>query len=124
MKTSKTKIAGWILSALLVGFLLFSAAGKLVIDFPNKEKMMANLGWTIESIKPIGYLEIALALLFLIPRAAFIGAVLLTAYLGGATCTHVRVSEPFVFPVVLGVLVWIALGLRDPRVFRAALGRN
>lgn len=123
MKTSKSRIAGWVLSALLFAFLLFSAAGKLT-DFEGKEEIMGKLGWTVEGIKPIGYLEIAVALLFLVPRTAFIGAILLSAYLGGATATHVRVSDPFIFPVILGVVAWVALGLRDPRVFRLAFARQ
>ncbi len=65
-----------------------------------------------------------ITLLFLIPRTAFIGAVLLTAYLGGATVVHVRIGEPFFFPVIIGVLVWVALGLRQPQVFRVAFGLN
>ncbi len=56
----------------------------------------------------------------LIPRTAFIAAILLTAYLGGATATHVRVGEPFFFPIIIGIVVWIALGLRKPAVFRLA----
>lgn len=120
MKSSKSKIVGWVISALLAAFLLFGAAGKLFIDFPDKEKLMANLGWTLERIGYVGYVEIVVAVLFLIPRTAFIGAVLITAYLGGATATHVRIAEPFIFPVLLGVIAWVALGLRDARVFGVA----
>ncbi|MEZ6153620.1 MAG: DoxX family protein [Pirellulaceae bacterium] len=68
----------------------------------------------------VGIVEVSIAVLFLIPRAAFIAAILLSAYLGGATGAHVRIGEPFFLPIVFGVLVWIALGLRDPRVFRIA----
>lgn len=124
MKASKSKVAGWVLSALLAAFLLFSAAGKLFIDFPDKAEIMGRLGWTIESIRPVGYVEVVIAVLFLIPRVAFIGTILLTAYLGGATATHVRIADAFVFPVVLGVLAWVALGLRDPRVFTMAFGKR
>ena len=50
------------------------------------------------------------------PQTSALGAVLLTAYLGGAVAAHVRIGEPFAAPVVLGLLVWGGLFLRDPRV--------
>ena len=52
----------------------------------------------------------------MIPRTSVLGAILLTAYLGGATATHVRIGEPFYFPVIFGVLVWAGLYLRDDRL--------
>lgn len=120
MKTSASRIVGWLLSALLVAFLcLVSASGKFV-DFEGKEEMFSHLGWSTDLMVNIGIVEVAIALLFLVPRASFIAAILLTAYLGGATATHVRVGDPFFVPIVICVFVWIALGLRDPRVFRIA----
>jgi hypothetical protein len=121
---SGAKIAGWILSVLIVFFLLFSAAGKLFIDFEGKDEMFAKLGFTLDLMKKIGVLEVILALVYLVPirQVAFIGAILLTGYLGGAVCTHVRVADQFFFPIIIGVLVWVALGLRDGRVFQIAFG--
>jgi hypothetical protein len=55
-----------------------------------------------------------------LPRTAFIAAILLTGYLGGPVATHVRVSDPFFIPIVIDVVAWFALGLRDPRVFTLA----
>lgn len=124
MKTPKTKIAGWILSALIALFLIGGSGVPKLIEFQGKAEIMDKLGWSLDRIAVIGYIEMAVALLFLIPRVAFLGTVLLTAYLGGATATHVRIGDPFIFPVALGVLAWVALGLRDPRVFRMAFGRN
>jgi hypothetical protein len=54
--------------------------------------------------------------LYALPRTSILGAILLTGYLGGATATHVRVGQPFVFPIVFGVLVWLGLWLRDARL--------
>jgi hypothetical protein len=51
-----------------------------------------------------------------IPRTSVLGAILLTGYLGGATATHVRIGDPFFAPIVLGVLVWGGLVLRDDRL--------
>lgn len=116
------RMTGWILSVLLVGFLCFSASGKLFIDFPDKEKMFAHFGWTLQGMKTVGILEIAFALIFLLPRLGFWGAILLTAYLGGAVTTHMRIGDAWFFPIIIGVLVWVAYGLRQPEVFRLALG--
>jgi hypothetical protein len=55
-------------------------------------------------------------ILYAIPQTAVLGAILLTGYLGGAVSTHVRAGEPFFFPVIVGVLVWLGLVLRDPRL--------
>lgn len=64
------------------------------------------------------------AVLFLIPRTGFLAAVLLTGYLGGAVLTHLRIGEPFVMPLVIGALFWVALGLRQPGVFALAMGKG
>jgi hypothetical protein len=113
------KIVGWVLSVLFVALLIFSASFKFT-DFEGKEEAFAKLGWGVEVMKTIGVIEIAVAILYLIPRTAFIGAVLVTAYLGGAIATHVRVNDQFIMPVIMGVLVWVALGLRDGRIFTTA----
>jgi hypothetical protein len=60
--------------------------------------------------------EIACVLIYLIPRTAVIGAILLTAYMGGAIATHVRVGDPFWVQTVVGMAFWGGLWLRDPRL--------
>lgn len=120
MKLSKKQIAGWVLSGLIAAFLILVSGIPKLIDWEGKAEMMEKMGWDVGVILKIGIVEVALAILFLIPRTAFLAAVLLTGYLGGAVATHVRIGEPFFFPIIIGVLVWIALGLRDPRVFPAA----
>jgi len=121
MKRSKAEMAGWALSLLLAVFLgLASAYGKF-FDFPNKEEMFAKLGWSPNIMVYVGMVEVAIAILFLIPRTAFFAAILITAYLGGATAAHIRISEAFFVPILLGVIAWVALGLRDPRIFQLAV---
>ncbi|OYP36015.1 DoxX family protein [Rhodopirellula sp. MGV] len=121
---SKSKIVGWILSALLFVFLVcLSAPGKFM-DFEGKAEMFDKLGWSEDVMVYIGFVEIGMTVLFLIPQTAFIGAILISAYLGGAVATHVRVDDPFIVPIVIGVLAWIALGLRDSRVFQLAFTRS
>lgn len=120
MKSNKKRIAGWVLSALIAAFLIVvSAVGKFT-EWEGKAEMFAKMGWTEDVMFKIGIVEVAVAILFLIPQTAFIGAILLTAYLGGAVATHVRLQEPFYMPIVIGILTWVALGLRDPRVFTNA----
>ncbi|MCY2965939.1 MAG: DoxX family protein [Planctomycetota bacterium] len=118
MSSSKTsRTIGWVLCA-LVSFLLIvvSGVGKFYVT-PETAEMFEKLGYSPELMKKIGVLEIAITLLFLIPRTSFLGAILVTGYLGGATATHLRVGDPFVFPVIVGVVMWIGLGLRRPEIF-------
>lgn len=121
---TKTQMVGWGLSALLAAFLIFASGIGKFIEWEGKAEMFDHLGYTAELIEKIGVVEIVITLLFLIPRTSFLGAVLLTGYLGGATATHVRVGDPFVAPILIGIVVWIALGLRRPEVFRLAFGRG
>jgi hypothetical protein len=121
LKSNYAKWIGWGLSGLFSAFLLFSARGKF-FDFEGKEEMFAQLGWSIEVMKTIGVVEVVLALVFLVPQTAVLGAILLTGYLGGAAATHVRVGEAFYFPILMGVVMWVALGLRKPEVFKFVFG--
>ncbi|RCS56048.1 DoxX family protein [Bremerella cremea] len=93
-------------------------------QWEGKAEMFAKMGWTEEVMFTIGIVEVAIAVLFLIPQTAFVAAILLTGYLGGAVATHVRVDDPFFFPILIGVLVWVALGLRQPVIFRLAIGQS
>ncbi len=65
---------------------------------------------------PLAILELACVLIYLIPPTGVLGAVLLTGYLGGAICTHWRVGDPFMVQVVLGLVVWLGLYLREGRL--------
>ena len=122
MANSRTrKIAGWILSGLLAVMLIgLSASGKFT-EWEGKAEMMDKLGYPMDVIKAIGVVEVVVTLLFLIPQTSFVGAILLTGYLGGATATHVRIGDPFFMPIIIGVVVWIALGLRTPGIFALAM---
>ena len=115
--TSKAMLwAGRVISAIVVlmmGVLpvvVFFAAPKMVTEGMTKYGYPAGVG------RPLLLVEIACAVLYLIPQTAVLGAVLLTGYLGGAVATHVRAAEPFWFPILFGVLAWLGLYLRDVRV--------
>lgn len=122
MNSKAARISGWALSGVLVALFLFSASMKLFVDSPEMTKGLAELGWTPEQMKTVGVIEIAFALAFLLPRFGIWGAILLTAYLGGAVVTHMRVGQPWFMPIVIGVVIWVALGLRQSAVFRLARG--
>jgi uncharacterized membrane protein YphA (DoxX/SURF4 family) len=98
-----------------------SASGKFR-DFPGKDEMFNKLGWDASTMFWVGVVEVAIAVLFLIPRTSLFGAILITAYLGGATAAHVRIHDHAnsLFPIIFGVVTWVALGLRDARVFSLA----
>lgn len=124
MNGSKTlRIVGWVLSVLLAAFLVVASAMGKFTDWEGKAAMFAKLGWTEDVMFEIGIVEVAVAVLFLISRTAFVAAILMAAFLGGAVATHVRVGEPFFFPIIIGVLAWVALGMRQPAVFKLALGQ-
>lgn len=121
-RSKKLEIAGWVLSVLISLFLIGASAMGKFTQWEGKAEMFAKMGWTEEVMFKIGIVEVTIAVLFLIPRTAFVAAILLAAYLGGAVATHVRVGDAFFFPIIIGVLAWIAHGLRQPDVFRLALG--
>ena len=107
---------GRILTALPVLLLLFSAVLKLLKTVEVVEGF-ARYGYPEHLIVGLGVLELTCTLIYAIPRTAILGAILMTAYLGGATATNVRVGDPsFVMTALLGVLAWGGLYVRDPRV--------
>lgn len=114
---------GRVLSGLPIAGLLLSASMKLS-HAPNfVTTWTEHFGYPESALTKVGLLEVLCTLLYAIPRTSRLGAVLLTGYLGGAITTHVRVSEPFIAPLVLGVLVWVGLYLRDPLVRSATAPR-
>jgi len=116
------RIIGWILSGLIAVLLIGPSAMGKFVEWEGKDKMFTHIGFSPELIFKIGILEVILAVIYLIPKTAFIGAILLTGYLGGATVTHLRVGDPFIAPVIIGVVMWIGLGLRCPAIFSLAMG--
>jgi hypothetical protein len=113
---SKARLwTGRVLSALPIPLLLMGAVMKITNADAVREGNQ-HMGFPEHILPGIGVLELACTVLFLIPRTAFLGAILLTGYLGGAVVTHLRVGDPFYFPILFGVLIWSGLALRDPRL--------
>ena len=114
---SSSKAALWtgrILKGLLILFLLFDAITKI---FPPKYVIdaSAKVGWTENTLRPLGLILLLSTVLYAIPRAGLLGAVLLTAYLGGATASNILAGFNFVFPIIFGILVWVGLALTHNR---------
>jgi hypothetical protein len=116
--SNKQLWTGRILSGLPAAFMVFDGALKLFKPAPVV-KATLQLGYAESVIVGLGIVLLASALLYLIPRTALLGAILLTGYLGGAVATNVRVGGPLfniTFPVFLGALLWGGLWLRDQRL--------
>lgn len=106
---------GRIVSGLPALFLLVDGIMKLVKPAPVVE-VTVKLGYPENVILPLAIVLTLSTVLYLIPRTAVLGVILLTGYLGGTVATHVRVGEgwfPILFPVVFGVLLWGGLWFRS-----------
>ena len=106
---------GRIMSLLPSLLLIMSAVMKLT-KAPQVVEGLGKSGFPESVLIPLGITELACVVLYLIPWTSVLGAILLTGYLGGAIATHVRLEENFVFIVILGMLVWGGLWLRDRRI--------
>jgi hypothetical protein len=112
---------GRILSALPVLMMVLSSLLKLT-DAPGHAELMQNwgskFGYPESLLTPIGLLELACVIIYLIPRTAVLGCVLVSSYLAAAFATHLRIGDPDggVFPLLLAVFAWAGLYLRDERV--------
>jgi len=116
----RARTIGWVLSGLMIAFLVMDAAMKL-LALPVVLETQAPLGFVgAATARGLGVLLLACTLLYALPRTAVLGAILLTGYLGGAVATHVRVGDPLfshvLFGVYVGVLLWLGLYLRDARL--------
>lgn len=116
--SKNARIGGYILTGLPALFLLLDGVMKLFKpEFVVKETV--RLGYAEWTIIPLGVVLIICTLLYLLPTSSVLGAILLTGYLGGAVATHVHLFEgvfAVIFPVIIGVLIWGGLYLRDVRL--------
>jgi hypothetical protein len=107
---------GRIMSAIPVLMMLLSAVMKL-LKLPAVLQGVAHAGFSESFIVPLGVLELACVVVYLIPPTSVLGAILLTGLFGGATVTTLRIGDPtYPMPVVLGMMVWGGLYLRDTRL--------
>lgn len=109
---------GRTLTALFALFMLGASIAPKLIAMPVAAETIEALGWSADDVLMIGLFELTFLLLYLYPRTAVLGAVLMTALLGGAMATHVRVGSPLfshtLFSVYLALFMWGGLWLRHP----------
>jgi hypothetical protein len=115
MQSKKMLWTGRIISALVILFLVADSVGKVMKFAPYLEGTV-RVGYPASLVVPLGIVLLICTVVYAIPITSVLGAILLTGYLGGATATHVRVGQPFWFPVMMGVLLWAALFLREERL--------
>ena len=109
---------GRILSILAVLFMLFDGIGHLLKPAPVVQAFL-QLGFPLSLSISLGIIQLVCVLIYVIPRTAVLGAVLITGYLGGAVAIHMRVGNPLfecIFPILIGVLFWAGLLFHDPKL--------
>ena len=110
---------GVTLTTLGAAFLIFDAVIKLIVIGPVVTAF-GELGYPVSLAPLIGTVALACLAVYLVPRTSFLGALLLTGYLGGAVASHVRIGSPLfthiLFPIYIALLIWGGLFLRDPRL--------
>ena len=110
-------LTGRIISGLVILFMLFDAAIKFIKPAEVIQTTVNELGYAEHHILIHGILALTVTLLYAIPRTSILGAILLTAHLGGAIASNLRVDNPIfsntLFPVYVGILAWLGLWLRN-----------
>ena len=117
---------GWIITGLVVLFLAFDGVTKVIGVAPVVEAS-EKLGVPSHMLLGIGIVLLACTAIYSVPQTAVLGAILLTGYLGGATAIQVRAGSgafPIVFSIACGVLAWLGLVLREPRLLWTILLRQ
>ena len=116
---SKTKVwTGYVATTLIALFMVFDGVIHIVKPAAVVEAF-AQLGYSLGVSAWLGVLVLCCVVLYVFPRTAVLGAILLTGYFGGAVATHVRVGNPLfecIFPVLFGVVTWAGIYLRDTRL--------
>ena len=116
MAASKTLVwTGWIIS-ILASLVFFMSGAMKFIGGPQLEQGLTHLGISTSMVLTLGILELACIVIYLIPITSVLGAILMTGYVGGIILTHWRVGDPVYIPIVLGLMIWLGLYLREPRL--------
>ena len=113
-------IAGWIMTALLALFMVGASVAPKLMGSTLASDPLTVVGWPVKYMMLIGLIELGCTVLFVIPKTALLGAVLLTALLGAALAANLRVDNPLfshtLFSIYLGTFAWVALWLREPKI--------
>jgi uncharacterized membrane protein YphA (DoxX/SURF4 family) len=105
------RVISWLAAAMFVMSGLMKLKGG-----PELDQGMTHLGLPGSMVLPLAVLELACVAVYLVPRTAVTGAILMAGYIGGAICAHWRVGDPVYVQILLGVAVWAGLYLREPRL--------
>lgn len=120
MNTNAMLWTGRVLTGLFALFMLGASISPKLLRLPVAEETMAQLGWPAGYAFMIGLIELACLVLYLVPRTALLGAILMMGLLGGAMATQIRVGSPLfshvLFSLYLGLFMWGGLWLRDGRL--------
>ena len=117
----KQKTLSWIgigITTLIGLFFSFNVLVKLMpaVFYPQIVEQMASIGLPEWILKPIAILEAICVITYVIPATSVLGAILFTGYLGGAILTHLRVEQPVFMQAGFGIVIWIGIYLREPRL--------
>jgi hypothetical protein len=119
--SQRAVMAGWVISVVEILFLSLDAVTKLIKSAPVVTATVA-LGFPEGRIRAMGVLLLIGVVLYAVPRTSVFGAVLVTAYLGGAVCANVRVEAPLMTntlaPVYTAIALWVGLYLRSAALRR------
>lgn len=114
-------ITGWVLTVLTALLFMMSAGFKFAVPlkingYEAIEEGIKKQGFDVQTMTIIGFVEVACALIYLFPKTSILGAILLAGYLGGAIVVHLIAKELIVAQVIIGLLVWLGIFLREPRL--------
>ncbi len=96
--------------------MLLMSAGMKLSHNPQAVEGFSKAGYSESALTAIGVVELLCTVLYVVPQTSVLGAILIVGYLGGATNHHVRLGEPFIIPVALGVMAWLGVWLRDAKL--------
>jgi len=119
--TKGVRLTGWVITGLVVLFLLFDGGIKLMpLEIVTQTSAQIGLPTDPSFARLLGVITIVCTALYAVPKTSVLGAILLTGYMGGAIATHLRIGSPLfshtLFGVYLGLLVWAGIYLRCPRL--------
>jgi hypothetical protein len=114
-------ITGWVLTGLVTAIFILSAGFKFTVplqigDHVAMAEQFRQGRFSVESMTIIGVVELTCALIYCFPRTAVLGAALLNGYLGGAIVVHINKGELILAPLIIGIIVWLGVYLREPRL--------
>ena len=123
MNPKTRNLTGWILTGLIAFAFIASAFMKLFSNGVDMQKNADAFGISLATIRELGVVELICIGLFIYPRTAIIGTLLVVAYLGGAIATHLEHQMPIITPVIIETVVFITAAIRFPELSKRLMGQ-